>query len=71
MSWMSPFTVAITTGPRFADASAGNAARTTSNAALAASAAIRSCGRNTVPASNPLPTTSNAGTISPSITSTG
>ena len=37
---------------------------TTANAAFAASALIRSCGRNTVPASNPFPTSSRAGIMS-------
>ena len=73
MSWMSPFTVAMTIGPfgSVAVPLCASAARITSNAEAAASAAIRSCGRKTLPDSKPLPTFSSAGTISPSMTSTG
>ena len=72
MSWMSPLTVAMMIGPLTGpDSCEGSAARTTSNAAPAASAAISSCGRKTFPDSNPFPTISSAGTMLPLMMSNG
>ena len=66
ISWISPFTVAMTIVPFFSCATPWLATYSlmASNPAFAASALINSCGRNIVPFSKPCPTRSSAGTRS-------
>ena len=72
MSWMSPFTVAMTILPGYSlPRSPFIPALSASKAAPAASALMSSCGRYISPASKPLPTLSSAGISSEFITSSG
>ena len=66
ISWISPLTVARITVPRFSRSTPSFVIFSfmIPKAARAASALIKSCGRNTVPASKPFPTSSRAGIIS-------
>ena len=66
---MSPFTVAMMTWPLVFLGLSAMASLTTAKAAFAASALMRSWGRNTVPFSKPLPTRSSEGMSSASIIS--